>query len=282
LIHLQTDADQVATVEIVHEMLITEWPTLKRWLEDNQAMRGFLHELRQAARQWVSRGKPADLVWRGATAQEALGNARRQLLDLSLVEKEFLDAIGVQAARARRRKVLIGTSVAIALGLVFAGGSFALVRIKLAEHKAVEEKQQAVEAKKQAEADRAAAVTAKAEVQGKLDIIAKKDAEKLLAEQEKAKAEAQTASAQQSEEMTKEQLAETNKILERKVAEAQAAKDKAQANEAIAKKAKDEADAAKKKVEDLLAQKRAEVERYKAAQKDIYSGDLTHHEGGGK
>src|SRR2546429_4647052 len=43
------------------------------------AMRGFVHELRQAAKQWAARGKPADLVWRGATAQEALGHAKRHV-----------------------------------------------------------------------------------------------------------------------------------------------------------------------------------------------------------
>jgi hypothetical protein len=274
LIHLHTDPDQVATVEIVHEMLITEWPTLQRWLQDSHAMRGFMHELRQAARQWASRGKPADLVWRGATANQALGHANRQLLDLSLIEKEFLAAVRTHAARTRRRKVLIVTSVAIALGLVFAGGSFALVRIKLAERQAQEEKRQAVDAKKQAEADRkqaeidrTTAVSAKAELQGKLDIIAEKERQRLAAEDK-------VAAANKSEEMTKEQLAETNKVLERKVAEAQAAKDKAQANEALAQRATSEAQVAKRKVEDLLAQKRAEIERLKAASKDIYSGDL--------
>src|ERR1044071_4125118 len=74
LIHMHTDPDQVATVEIVHEMLITEWPTLRRWLEDSKAMRAFTHELQLAAKQWAARGKPSDLVWRGATAQEALGH----------------------------------------------------------------------------------------------------------------------------------------------------------------------------------------------------------------
>src|SRR6185312_14705790 len=65
LIHVHTDPDQGATVEIVHEMLITEWPTLARWLQDSHAMRGFTHELQQAARQWASRGRSRDLVWRG-------------------------------------------------------------------------------------------------------------------------------------------------------------------------------------------------------------------------
>jgi eukaryotic-like serine/threonine-protein kinase len=279
LIHLHTDADQGATVEIVHEMLITEWPTLQRWLEDNQAIRGFMHELRQAARQWASRGKPHDLVWRGATAQEALGHANRQLLELSLVEKEFLAAVHAQVARTRRRKVMLGSIVALALSLVLAGGSFALIRIKLAESAAKEKAEEAVKAlaqaegdRKQAEIDRAAALAAKGELQEKLDIIADK-------ERQREQAERAAAAASKSQEMTKEQLAETNKILERKVAEAQVAKEKAQANEAIARKATEEANQAKRKVEELLAHKRAELERLKAQKKDIIDTDLT---GGGK
>src|SRR6185312_15613060 len=93
LIHMHTDPDQVATVEIVHEMLITEWPTLRRWLDDTHAMRGFVEELRQAARQWTSHGRSNDLVWRGATAEEALGLAKRHVLDLAAVEREFLEAV---------------------------------------------------------------------------------------------------------------------------------------------------------------------------------------------
>ena len=274
LIHLHTDPAQGATVEIVHEMLITEWPTLQRWLEDSQAMRGFMAELRQASRQWASRGKPGDLVWRGATAQEALGNVRRTLLDLSAIEKEFIEAVRKQAGRTRRRKVLVFTSVFTALGLVLAGGSFALVKIKLAEKEAQERAGEAVKAldeaqvaRKQAEQDRASAVAAKGELQGKLDIIDQK-------EREKAETEVKLSKAQEGEEQSKEQLAETNKMLERKVAEAQAAKDKAVANEALAKKASDEAKVAKREVEKLLEQKRLEVEKLKKQAADIINKTL--------
>ena len=104
---MHTDPSQGSTVEIVHEMLITEWPTLQRWLEDSQAMRGFMAELRQASRQWQSRNRPNDLVWRGATAQEALGHVKRQLLDLSAIEKDFIQAVQKQATKTRRRKVLV-------------------------------------------------------------------------------------------------------------------------------------------------------------------------------
>ena len=101
LVQLHTDPDTGSTVEIVHEMLITEWPTLRRWLEDSHALRGFLAELRQASKQWEARSRPGDLVWRGAVAQEAISNAERHVLDLSAAEKDFLAAVrGQVAARA--------------------------------------------------------------------------------------------------------------------------------------------------------------------------------------
>ncbi len=267
LIHLHTDPTQGATVEIVHEMLITEWPTLQRWLEDSQAMRGFMAELRQASRQWSARGKPHDLVWRGATAQEALGHVKRQLLDLSAIEKEYLDAVRKQAQRQRRVRVLVFTSVFTALGLVLAGGSFALVKIKLAEAEAQEKA-------KQAEQDRAEAVTAKGELQGKLDIIEEEkrkreaaDKDKVAAEEQKKKAEEERQRTLEEkkniEEQSKEQLAESYKKLQQTAAEAQAAEKKALAQEAVAKKALEESNRAKATSERLLEQKRQELETLK-------------------
>jgi hypothetical protein len=280
LIHLHTDPDQVATVEIVHEMLITEWPTLKRWLDDSQAMRGFMHELRQAAKQWAARNKPNDLVWRGATAQEALGHVKRHVLDLSLVEKEFIEAVRKQLSRGRRRKVFAATVIFTALGLVFAGGSFLLVRTQIAESKAQDEAAQAKKDRKQAEIDRANAVkaqefaeAARGKLQEQIDKIN-------AAERARIKAEEAAAAATSATELTKEQLADANKALERKVAEAQAAKEKAQANEALAKRATDEARTAKAQVERMLETKRAELEALKARSKDIATGDLS--KSGGK
>jgi hypothetical protein len=274
LIHLHSDPTQGSTVEIVHEMLITEWPTLQRWLEDSQAMRGFMAELRVAARQWASRGKPNDLVWRGVTAQEALGHVRRQLLDLSAIETDFIESVRKLAARTRRRKVLVFTSIFTALGLVLAGGSFALIKIKLAESEAKDRAADAVNAlddaqnaRKQAEQDRASAVAAKGEIQSKLDIIAEK-------ERERAEAEKQLTKAKQGEEMSKEQLAEAYKALERKAAENQVAKEKAQANEALAKKATEEAKAAKSNIQRLLDQQKAENEKLKREKSKIIDAPL--------
>jgi len=136
LVHVHTGAVDGATVEIVHEVLITEWPTLQRWLEDGQAVRGFLGELRTAAKQWAARGRRADLVWRGAHARDALVTSERHVLDLAATEREFLDEVRRQAARAGRRKVLAVTLILGVLIGVIGLGSVALVRISDAEKRA--------------------------------------------------------------------------------------------------------------------------------------------------
>ena len=275
LIHLHTDPDQVATVEIVHEMLITEWPTLRRWLEDSQAMRGFVQELRQAARQWAARGKRGDLLWRGATAQEALSHAKRHVLDLSTVEKEFLRAVKKQVGRSRRRRVLVVATIFAALGTVIAGGAVMLLRIKQAEQDSLEQRDDAVKARNEA-------VTARNELQTKLDVIeAERSARATAERQQRAEeerrlaAEQGLAAANKAEEQTKEQLQVANKELRSKVAEALAASERAKAQEAIARKASAEAVTAKREVEKLLDAKRKEIEKLKSEMKNIYDGDLT-------
>ena len=136
LIVVHSDPTGRSTVEIVHEVLITEWPTIVRWLEDNQATRAFANELRGAVRQWVARGQPHDLVWRGATAQEALALVRRHPLDLGRNERAFLAAMAAQLRRAKRIRFIALASAFIVIGLVFAGGTIAYVRIASAERAA--------------------------------------------------------------------------------------------------------------------------------------------------
>ncbi|HTL32450.1 MAG TPA: hypothetical protein VL326_04975, partial [Kofleriaceae bacterium] len=238
------------------------------WLDDSQAMRGFVQELRQAAKQWASRGKPHDLVWRGATAQEALGHVKRHVLDLSAIEKEFVTAMRKQIGRVRRRRVLAFTTIFLALGGVIAGGAVALLRIQEAEEATLVQRDDAVRARN--------------ELQAKLDIIeaekrAREAAEKKRQEEEERRrvAEESAQEAAKAEEMTKEQLQQANIELRDKVREAQAAKEKALAQEAVAKKASQEAQAAKREVEQLLEAKRKEVEKLKSEMKNIYNGDLT-------
>ncbi|HEX7841082.1 MAG TPA: protein kinase, partial [Kofleriaceae bacterium] len=99
-----------ATVELVHESLIEGWPTLRRWLRQDEADRAFLAKLRVAARQWEAGGHSDDLLWRGQAAHEArrwlkqlgLSRATRRL-ELGDREQRMLSAIVKRADRARRQ-----------------------------------------------------------------------------------------------------------------------------------------------------------------------------------
>src|SRR5207302_2896224 len=62
---------QNATVEIVHESLIDRWPTLRRWLDQDEDDAAFHAQLAAAAKQWDAKGRAAGLVWRGEALEEA-------------------------------------------------------------------------------------------------------------------------------------------------------------------------------------------------------------------
>jgi DNA repair exonuclease SbcCD ATPase subunit len=274
LIQLHVDSDQAATVEIVHEMLITEWPTLARWLEDSQAMRGFMHELRQAARQWDSHGRSGDLVWRGATAQEALANARRHVLDLSAVEAAYLEAVRVHAVRSRRRKVFVISTVFVVLLLVIAGGAFFTIQLTRANALANDREAAANRAANEARAAKTVAEDAKAALQQKLDIIEEKEQARLKAEAEAKLAQAQVIKADEDVKESKEELAKANVELRRALADAQAEKQKAQTAAETARKASAEAKAAKATAEAAAAREKARADKLEQESKSIYNKDL--------
>jgi serine/threonine protein kinase len=97
-----------STVEIVHESLVQGWPTLRRWLDENQDDAQLVDQLRVAARQWQTMKYDAGLLWRGDSATEARKFRTRYKGPLSDVERGFLDAvIHSEAAQARRRRTAI-------------------------------------------------------------------------------------------------------------------------------------------------------------------------------
>jgi serine/threonine protein kinase len=97
-----------STVEIVHESLVQAWPTLRRWLDENQDDAALVDQLRVAARQWQQKGFDSGLLWRGESASEAKKFRVRYKGPLSDVERGFLDAVvSFELAQARRRRVAI-------------------------------------------------------------------------------------------------------------------------------------------------------------------------------
>ena len=90
------------TAEVVHEVLIREWPTLRGWLdEDREGIR--LHrQLGAAARLWDSGGRDPSDLYRGARLGAAADWAEHHGGDLNATERGFVEMSLEQADRERR------------------------------------------------------------------------------------------------------------------------------------------------------------------------------------
>jgi len=94
------------TVEVVHEALIREWPTLRGWLEDNREGLRLHRQLTETAHEWSALGRETDLLYRGARLTQAQEWAGTHSEDMNALEHEFLVVSVVQAENeANEREV---------------------------------------------------------------------------------------------------------------------------------------------------------------------------------
>jgi hypothetical protein len=249
------------TVELVHESLIDRWPTLARWLDENQEDAVFLHQLRTAAKQWEARGHSADLLWRGETLAEARSWRRRYHGMLPPLHEQFLDAGFSLAARQARIKRVTVAGIIVFLSLLVVAAGVALVMIRSAEQRASQQAQIARAASARAEAKAVEARAAEEQIRTQLDVIRTKEAARIAALDQ---AQTFQARADQSE----EDLAKKNRELVAALAEAERARDrarqaqeKAEATSHQLERALAEAEVARKKAEELWTRERARLER---------------------
>ena len=106
------------SVEVAHEVLLREWPTLRRWLSDErEGLRTHRH-LTEAAAEWESLGRDPGALYRGvrlAIAREWAKDTEDRLNDL---EREFLSASNKRdrdelAAGRRRNRWLVALSAVL-------------------------------------------------------------------------------------------------------------------------------------------------------------------------
>ncbi len=274
LVLLQTDTQQGAVVEIVHEVLITKWPTMVRWLEDSQVLRGFLHELRTATKQWIARNRAADLVWRGATAEEALATQKKHVLDLAANERDFLAAAAAERRRALiRKRITIGAILAVLL-LLIAGG--VLWGIQTQQKNAEVEAANVV-----ARENLAVAQQQRSQIQVQLDEIKAANSRREAAERDRQAAQADKAKADAQVARSKEDVEKANAELlvalessqKEKVVAIEAAKRAAAAAE-VAKKATEAAKAAQTRVEVMLNVEQRRVRELEAEKAKISTQHL--------
>jgi WD40 repeat protein len=121
-----TPAD--AQVELAHEALVRNWPTLVEWLEDERVALRQRQRLSAAAEQWQRLGRDPAALLAGRLLEEA-----RQYEDLSELEREFVQAgVAAEAAHARRdtrtntliRALLVITTITSVIAIYLATQAF--------------------------------------------------------------------------------------------------------------------------------------------------------------
>ncbi|GAB3311599.1 hypothetical protein GCM10027451_23720 [Geodermatophilus aquaeductus] len=133
---LALDGDRL---EVAHEALLTAWPRLATWLEEDATGRAVRRHLAPTAHDWDAAGRPDDELYRGARLTAALDWADRPDADPAPVERAFLDASRAAAdaelaaahrradreaaARGRTRWLAVGLAAVLVVALVAAGAA---------------------------------------------------------------------------------------------------------------------------------------------------------------
>ena len=89
---LKEAMQQEATVEVVHEILIRHWSTLRWWLEENRARLQLQRQIEQAASLWQKKSKQADFLLKGVRLAEAEDIYIKYNDELTNTAQDFLAA----------------------------------------------------------------------------------------------------------------------------------------------------------------------------------------------
>jgi formylglycine-generating enzyme required for sulfatase activity len=87
---IDENAAREIQVEVSHEALIREWPSLHSWLDDNQGKLRVHRHVTEATEQWINRGKDSSVLFRGARLSEAMDLIKENSNVLTELEFKFL------------------------------------------------------------------------------------------------------------------------------------------------------------------------------------------------
>jgi WD40 repeat protein len=106
-------------IEVIHEALLTSWPRLVEWQQEDAENARMRHQLRAAARQWDERGRGKGLLWRKEALIEYRLWRSRDPGRLTETETAFARASLADEARGRRarRTAVVLAFAALVVGL---------------------------------------------------------------------------------------------------------------------------------------------------------------------
>ncbi|MCO6451478.1 MAG: PQQ-binding-like beta-propeller repeat protein [Caldilineales bacterium] len=91
-------------VDVAHEALIREWPTLRGWLEEDREGLRLHRHLTEASQEWDEQGRDPGGLYRGARLAQAMEWAAAHPDDLNALEQAFLDASQALAEKKARER----------------------------------------------------------------------------------------------------------------------------------------------------------------------------------
>ena len=94
------------SVEVAHEALLSEWPRLRAWIDEDADGRRLRRHITQAAAEWNADGRDPGGLYRGARLAAALDWSADHARELNQLEREFVaeshDASEKETRRVRR------------------------------------------------------------------------------------------------------------------------------------------------------------------------------------
>ena len=122
-------------VEVAHEALIREWPTLRAWLDQDREGLIRHRQLTQDTNDWLKLGRDPGALYRGARLAQTLEWTADPPDPLSLTEIEFLDASRAGAAREARarttqRALAVGSAVLLVVAVLAALLAFDVISLR--------------------------------------------------------------------------------------------------------------------------------------------------------
>ena len=120
-------ATREPTVEVGHEALLTEWPRLKAWVDEDREGLRFVRRVGEASEAWAAAGRDDADLFRGARLETLTEWTTANPGRLSANEGEFVAAsmAARDAARSGERRntrrlhrLVVGVSVALVVALV--------------------------------------------------------------------------------------------------------------------------------------------------------------------
>jgi WD40 repeat protein len=126
----ETSENQEETVEIIHEALIGEWGTFRQWIQDNREFRTWQERLKPNVREWQDSKYDPGRLLPETSLSVALKWYSDRIDELTLPEKEFIQASAEKQNQQKRDKkrrsqfTILGLTAGLVVTSMLAGAAW--------------------------------------------------------------------------------------------------------------------------------------------------------------